>query len=46
MDEFEIVRCKESGGWQGDCSAGCENQCWSDPHRVMLVSLPAHGEHA
>jgi hypothetical protein len=46
MDEFEVVRCKESEGWQGDCSPGCENQCWSDPDRVMLVKLPVHGEHA
>lgn len=37
--EFEMVLCKTSGCWQGDCCAGCEYDCWKDPERVQQVSL-------
>lgn len=39
MYEFEMVLCKTSGCWQGDCCAGCEYDCWKEPERVQQVSL-------
>jgi hypothetical protein len=41
--EFEMVLCKSSGCWQGDCCAGCEYNCWKDPERVQQVSLAVRG---
>lgn len=38
MYEFEMVLCRTSGSWQGDCSAGCEYDCWKDPERVESVA--------
>lgn len=44
MYDFEMVLCKTSGSWQGDCCAGCEYGCWKDPERVQSVS-PADWGH-